>query len=218
MIGILKKNAGFYLMYGLFLLIMSVAMWYSAFDRLRTPIAVINSFFMFFIVVIPALSAEALEEKHRGYPFLMTLPLKLETVIRVKMALPIMSVGVVVVFNLVLFRFFFESTPAVLADCVKIILLNTSIVIMLSGSVFLLMYRYDVRMLMMFLVFTGVFFNFLGLIAIRTSGIGNIFEWPEMIVAGKPAWIFILLIPASLGVYHLAFRRALRLKEERLFD
>ena len=53
MIGILKKNAGFYLMYGLFLLIMSAAMWYSAFDRLRTPIAVINSFFMFFIVVIP---------------------------------------------------------------------------------------------------------------------------------------------------------------------
>ncbi len=217
MIGILKKNAGFYLMYGIFLLIMSVVMWYSAMDRLRTPIAVINSFFMFFIVVIPALSAEALEEKHRGYPFLRTLPLKLETVIRAKMALPIISVGVVVVFNIVFFQFF-ESTPSVLADCVKIILLNASIVIMLAGTVFLLMYRYDVRMLMMFLVFAGVFFNLLGLIAVRTSGIGNIFEWPEMIVAGKPVWIFILLIPASLGVYHLAFRRALRLKEERLFD
>ncbi|MCK4549479.1 MAG: ABC-2 transporter permease [Candidatus Krumholzibacteria bacterium] len=217
MIGILKKNAGFYLMYGIFLLIMSVVMWYSAMDRLRTPIAVINSFFMFFIVVIPALSAEALEEKHRGYPFLATLPLKLETVIRAKMTLPVMAVTVTVIFNLVFFQFF-ESSPSVLADCVKIILLNASIVIMLAGTVFLLMYRYNVRMLMMFLVFAGVFFNFLGLIAVRTSGIGNIFEWPEMVVAGKPTWIFIVMIFVGLGVYHLIFRRAIRLKEERLFD
>jgi hypothetical protein len=217
MIGILKKNAGYYLIYGIILLIMSAAMWYSALDMLRTPIAVINSFFMFFIVVVPALSAEALEEKHRGYPFLMTLPLKLETIVRAKMALPIIAVSVTVVFNLVLFQFF-ESTPSVLADCVKIILLNASVVIMLSGAVFILMYRYNVRMLMMVLVFAGVFFNFLGLIAVRSSGIGNVFEWPEMIVSGKPAWIFVVLIFVSLGVYHLIFRRVLRLKEERLFD
>jgi len=217
MIGILKKNAGYYIMYGIFLLIMSAAMWYSALDRLRTPIAVINSFFMFFIVVVPALSAEALEEKHRGYPFLMTLPLKLETIVKAKMALPLISVAVAVVFNLVLFQFF-ESTPQVLADCVKIILLNASVVIVLAGAVFILMYRYDVRMLMMVLVFVGVFFNLFGLIAIRSSGIGNLFEWPEMIVSGKPAWIFIVMIFVSLGAYHLIFRRALRLKEERLFD
>ena len=217
MIGILKKNAAYYLIYGTILLIMSVVMWYSAMDRLRTPIAVINSFFMFFIVVVPALSAEALEEKHRGYPFLMTLPLKLETIVRAKMALPAIAVSVTVVFNLVFFQFF-ESTPSVLADCVKIIVLNASVVIVLAGAVFILMYRYDVRMLMMVLVFAGVFFNFLGLIAVRSSGIGNIFEWPEMIVSGKPAWIFVVLIFVSLGVYHLIFLRALRLKEERLFD
>ena len=204
-------------MYGILLLIMSAVMWNSAMDRLRTPIAVINSFFMFFIVVIPALSAEALEEKHRGYPFLMTLPLKLETVVRAKMALPLMAIFVTVVYNLVLFQFF-ESSPSVLADCVKIILLNASVVIMLAGAVFLLMYRYNVRMLMMFLVFAGVFFNLFGLIAIRSSGIGNLFEWPEMIVSGKPAWIFIVMIFVSLGAYHLIFRRALRFKEERLFD
>lgn len=218
MIGILKKNAGFYLMYGIFFLAMSVVMWLSSFDRLRTPIAVINSFYIFFVVVVPALSAEALEEKHRGYPFLMTLPLKLETIVRTKMALPIVMVGIFVVFNLILFSRFFESTPDVLADCIKIILLNASVAIMLAGGVFLLMYRYNVRMLMMFLVFAGVFFNLLGLLAVRTSGIGNIFEWPEMIVTGKPVWIFILLIPVSLGIYHLAFRKALALKEERLFD
>ncbi len=217
MIGIIRKNATYYLMYGILLLIMSAVMWNSAMDRLRTPIAVINSFFMFFIVVIPALSAEALEEKHRGYPFLMTLPLKLETVVRAKMALPLMAIFVTVVYNLVLFQFF-ESSPSVLADCVKIILLNASVVIMLAGAVFLLMYRYNVRMLMMFLVFAGVFFNLFGLIAIRSSGIGNLFEWPEMIVSGKPAWIFIVMIFVSLGAYHLIFRRALRFKEERLFD
>ena len=105
MIGIIRKNAIYYIMYGIFLLFMSAAMWYSAMERLRTPIAVINSFFMFFIVVVPALSAEALEEKHRGYPFLMTLPLKLETVVRAKMALPLMAVAVTVVYNLVLFQF-----------------------------------------------------------------------------------------------------------------
>lgn len=217
MIGIIRKNATFYIIYGLFFLTMSTVMWYSAMDRLRTPIAVINSFFMFFIVVVPALSAEAFEEKHRGYPFLMTLPLKLETVVRAKMALPIVAVFVTVVYNLVLFRFF-DSTPSVLADCVKIILLNASIATMLAGAVYILMYRYNVRMLMMVLVFTGVLFNLLGLIAMRTSGIGNIFEWPEMVVTGRPTWIFALLIPVSLGVYHLIFRRALRLKEERLFD
>jgi hypothetical protein len=217
MIGILKKNAGYYVIYFVVLICMSLLMWHGAFDRLRTPIAVINSFFMFFMGAIPALSVEALEEKYRGYPFLMTLPLKLETVVRAKMALPVAATGVAVVFNLVLFQFF-ESTPSVLADCVKIILLNASIVIMLAGAVFLLMYRYNVRMLMMFLVFAGVGFNLLGLIAVRTSGIGNIFEWPEMIVSGKPLWVFILLIPASLGIYHLAFRKAVALKEERLFD
>ena len=217
MIGILKKNAGYYLIYGIFLLIMSAVISYGALDRLRTLIAVINSFSMFFIVVVPALSAEALEEKHRGYPFLMTLPLKLETVVRAKMALPIIAVSVMVVFNLILIQFF-ESTPSVLADCVKIILLNASIVIVLAGAVFLLMYRYNVRMLMMFLVFSGVIFNLLGLIAVRSGGIGNIFEWPEMIVAGKPTWIFGVLIIVSLGAYHMIFRRALRFKEERLFD
>jgi hypothetical protein len=217
MIGIIKKNVTFYIMYGLFFLIMSTVMWYSSMDRLRAPIAVINSFFMFFIVVVPALSAEVLEEKHRGYAFLITLPLKLETVVRVKMALPLMAIFVAVVYNLVLFQFF-ESTPSVLADCVKIILLNASVVTVLAGLVYMLMYRYNVRILMMTLVFTGVFFNFLGLIAVRTRGLVNIFEWPELIVAGMPTWIFVVMIPASLGVYHLIFRRALRLKEERLFD
>lgn len=217
MIGIIRKNAMFYVIYGLFFLIVPVLMWQSSMDRLRTPIAVINSFFMFFIVVVPALSAEVFEEKHRGYVFLMTLPLKLETVIRAKMALPVIAVSVAVVYNLVLFRFF-ESTPSVLADCVKIILLNASVAIVLAGLAYMLMYRYNVRMLMMVLVFAGVFFNFLGLIAMRTSGIGNIFEWPEMVVTGRPTWIFALLIPVSLGVYHMIFRRALRLKEERLFD
>jgi len=217
MIGIIRKNASFYIIYGLFFLIVSVLMWQSSMDRLRTPIAVINSFFMFFIVVVPALSAEVFEEKHRGYVFLMTLPLKLETVVRAKMVLPVIAVSIAVVFNLVLFRFF-ESTPSVLADCVKIILLNASVAIVLAGLAYMLMYRYNVRMLMMVLVFAGVFFNFLGLIAMRTSGIGNIFEWPEMVVTGRPTWIFALLIPVSLGVYHLIFRRALRLKEERLFD
>ena len=217
MIGILRKNATFYIIYGLFFLIMSTVMWHSSMDRLRTPIAVINSFFMFFIVVVPALNAEILEEKHRGYPFLMTLPLELKTVVRAKMALPIVAVFVTVIYNLVLFQFF-ESTPSVLADCVKIILLNASGAIMLAGFVYMLMYRYNVRILMMILVFTGVIFNFLGLIAMRTSGVGNIFEWPELIVAGRPVWIFTLLIPVSLGIYHLAFRRSLRLKEERLFD
>jgi hypothetical protein len=217
MIGILKKNCAFYLMYGVFFLIMSVVMWHGAMDRLRTPIAVINSFFMFFIVVIPALSAEALEEKHRAYPFLMTMPLRLETVVRAKMALPVIAVAVTAAFNLILFRFF-DSTPSALADCVKIILLNVSVVIVLAGAVFILMYRYNVRVLMMVLVFMGVIFNFLGLVAVRARGIGNIFEWPEMIVSGRPAWVFIALIPLSLGVYHMIFRRALKLKEERLFD
>jgi len=217
MIGILKKNAGFYLMYGLFLLIISMAISYGLRDRLRTPMAVINSFFMFFIVVIPALSAEALEEKHRGYPFLMTLPLKLETVVRAKMALPLIAIFVAVVCNIVLFQFF-ESTPSVLADCVKITLLNASIAIILAGAVYILLYRYNVRILMMVLVFAGAFFNLIGLIAVRTRGIGNVFEWSEIIVSGKPTWIFIVMISVSLGVYHLIFRRALRLKEERLFD
>ena len=217
MIGIIRKNATFYIIYGLFFLIVPVLMWQSSMDRLRTPVAVMNSFFMFFAVVMPALSAEAQEEKHRAYPFLMTLPLKLETVIRAKMALPIMMVATMVVYNLVLFRFF-EGTPSVMADCVKIILLNASVVILLAGAVYILMYRYNVKTLMMSLVFTGVLFNFLGLIAMRTSGIGNIFEWPEMIVTGRPTWIFALLIPVTLGIYHLAFRRSLMLKEERLFD
>jgi len=217
MIGILKKNCAFYLIYGIFFLVMSVVMWHGAMDRLRTPIAVINSFFMFFVVVVPALSAEALEEKYRAYPFLMTLPLRLETVVRAKMALPLIAVAVTAVFNLLLFRFF-ESTPSVLDDCVKIILLNVSVVILLAGGVFMLMYRYNVRVLMMILVFTGVIFNFLGLVAIRARGIGNIFEWPEMIVSGRPAWIFVALILVSLGAYYLIFRGALKLKEERLFD
>jgi hypothetical protein len=216
MIGIIRKNAMFYVIYGLFFLIVPVLLWQSSMDRLRTPVAVMNSFFMFFAVVMPVLSAEAQEERHRAYRFLMTLPIKLETVVRVKMALPVMMVITMVVYNLVLFRFF-ESTPSVMADCVKIILLNASVVILLAGAVYILMYRYSVKTMMMSLVFTGVLFNFLGLIAMRTRGIGNIFEWPGMIVAGKPAWIFVLLIPMSLGVYHLAFRRALRLKEERLF-
>ncbi|HER43640.1 MAG TPA: hypothetical protein ENO08_04185, partial [Candidatus Eisenbacteria bacterium] len=141
MIGILKKNCGFYIIYGVFFLIMSVVMWHGALDRLRTPIAVINSFFMFFIVVVPALSQEALEEKYRAYPFLMTLPLRLETVIRAKMALPLIAVAVTAAFNLILFRFF-ESTPSMLADCAKIILLNVSVVVVLAGVVFLIMYRY----------------------------------------------------------------------------
>ena len=57
MIGILKKNAGFYLVYTLFFLAVPLVMWWSSLDRLRTPVATLNSFFMFFAVVVPALSA-----------------------------------------------------------------------------------------------------------------------------------------------------------------
>jgi hypothetical protein len=217
MIGIMKKNAGFYLIYTVFFLVVPILMWHSSFDRLRTPIAVMNSFFMFFAVVVPALSAEAIEEKYRSYPFLLTMPLKLETIVRAKMALPVIAVLITVVYNLVLFRFF-ESTPSVMADCVKIILLNASVIIVLSGAVFIFLYRFNVRVLMMALVFTGVLFNFLGLVAMRTRGLGNIFEWPEMIVSGRPTWMFAVLPIAALGIYHIFFRRAIRLKEERLFD
>jgi hypothetical protein len=213
----MKRNAAFYLIYTLSFLVIATVMWHTSMHRLRTPVAVMNSFFMFFAVVVPALSAEAIEEKYRGYPFLMTLPLKLDTVVRAKMALPLLAAILTVAWNLVLFRFF-ESTQTVLADCDKIILLNSSVVILLAGSVFLLMYRYNVRFLMMGLVFAGVFFNLLGLIVFRTRGAANIFEWPGLIVSGRPVWLFALLLIISLGLYHLFFRRAVRLKEERLFE
>jgi hypothetical protein len=216
-LGIMKKNSAFYLVYTLFFLAVPVVMWYSTLDRLRTPVAVLNSFFMFFAVVVPALSAEIVEEKYKSYAFLMTLPLRLETVVRAKMALPVIAVAVTVAYNFILFRFF-QGAPSVLADCQKIILLNASLVILLSGGVFLLMYRFNVRVLMTVLVFTGVLFQLLGLIALRARGIGNIFEWPELVVQGRPAWIFALMPLVALGLYHLIFVRAVRLKQERMFE
>jgi hypothetical protein len=218
MIGIIRKNAPFYLVYTLFFIIVPTVMWGLNMERgLRTPMAVMNSFFMFFAVVVPALSAEAIEEKYRSYPFLMTLPLKLETVVRAKMSIPVMAVALTVAYNFVLFSVF-DSTPSVLADCFKIILLNSAVTLILAGAVFLLMYRFNVRVLMMVLVFTGVLFNFLGLIVFRMSGAANIFEWPEIIVAGRPVWVFALLPLAAMGIYHLFFLRAVKLKQERMFE
>ena len=218
MIGIIRKNAGFYIIYTLFFMIVPAVMWGVNADRgLRTPMAVMNSFFMFFAVVVPALSAEAIEEKYRSYAFLMTMPMKLEEVVRAKMALPVLAVILTVAYNLVFFRVF-PGEPAVRIECAKIIFLNASVVILLAGAVFLFMYRFNVRSLMMGLVFTGVFFNFLGLLAMRTRGIGNIFEWPSLIVTGRPAWIFFLLPLVAIGLYHFFFLQAVKLKQERMFD
>jgi hypothetical protein len=218
MIGIIRKNAPFYLVYTLFFIAVPTVMWGLNMERgLRTPIAVMNSFFMFFAVVVPALSAEAIEEKYRSYPFLMTLPLKLETIVRAKMALPVMATALTVAYNFILFHVF-ESVPPVLGDCVKIILLNAAVTLVLAGIVFVFMYRLNVRMLMMGLVFAGVFFNLLGLIAFRIGGAVNIFSWPELIVAGRPVWLFALLPFVAMGIYHLFFLQAVRLKQERMFD
>jgi len=216
--GIMIRNAAFYLVYTLFFIVAPTLLWSQTLDNgLRTPIAVMNSFFMFFAVVVPALSAEAIEEKYRSYAFLMTLPLKLETVVRAKMALPLIALAVTVAYNFVLFSVL-ESTPAVLADCVKIILLNASVNIVLAGLVFLLMYRFNVRVLMMVLVFAGVFFNLVGLVAFRAGGAANIFEWPELIVTGRPVWPFAVLPLAAAGIYYLIYLRAVKLKQERMFD
>jgi hypothetical protein len=218
MIGIIRKNAPFYLVYTLFFIAVPTVMWGLTLERgLRTPVAVLNSFFMFFAVVVPALSAEAIEEKYRSYPFLMTLPLKLETIVRAKMALPVMATALTVAYNFILFSVF-ESTPEVLADCIKIILMNSAVTIVLAGGVFLLMYRYNVRVLMTVLVFTGVLFNLLGLVAFRAAGAVNVFELPELIVAGRPVWLFAPMPFVAMGIYHFFFLKALKLKMERMFE
>ena len=217
MIGILRRNAFYYVLYGIFFMAMSAIMWQDAYHNLRPPIAVINSFFMFFMVVVPALSAEGAEEKNKGYVFLKTLPLTLGTVIRAKFMLPLISLAVIVAYNFILFTFF-TSTPENLAICQKLIVMNADLLIVIAGLVFIVMYRFGIRNFMVVMVVSGVLLNLAGLITFRSPGKMNFFELGPVLVENAPMWLLAAIAPVSLLIYFWLYRVALRIKSERLFD
>ncbi|MDD3643835.1 MAG: ABC-2 transporter permease, partial [Candidatus Krumholzibacteria bacterium] len=100
MIGIMRRNMVYYLVYGGLFLFIQAAMWVVAIERLSPALAMISSFYLFFMVVVPAMSAEAIEEKYGGYAFLASLPLRLETVVMAKFALPLIALAAGTAFGL----------------------------------------------------------------------------------------------------------------------
>jgi len=217
MIGIIRKNMTFYVFYGGFFIVVQAVMWAVSITRLSTGVAMLSSFYLFFMVVVPMVSAEALEDKHSGYAFLATLPLRLETVVRAKFALPLIALGAGLAFALVMFEAV-GGLPPVVRDCRNIVFFNAAVIIVLAGLSFLLLYRFRARNYLTVLVLAGAALNLLGLVAFR-FGVGDwIFTWLPRVVSGRSTWWFLLVLIAGFIVYWRLMKAAVRLKRDRMFE
>lgn len=216
MSGILRRNMIYYLIYGGFFLVFQAAMWAVSIERLSPALAMISSFYLFFMAVVPAVSAEALDDKFNGYAFLSTLPLRLETVMRAKFALPLIALGAGVAFSLVMFETI-GGMPPVIRDCRNILFFNAAVVIVLVGISFLILFRYGARNYLTALVFVGVGFNLLGLVAFR-FGLGDwVLGGVPRLVTGRSTWWFVVMLHAGFIVYWRLMKAAVRIKRDRLF-
>ncbi|MDD3643562.1 MAG: ABC-2 transporter permease, partial [Candidatus Krumholzibacteria bacterium] len=162
-------------------------------------------------------SAEAIEEKYGGYAFLASLPLRLETVVMAKFALPLIALAAGTAFGLYMFESI-GGLPPVVRDCRNILLLGAAAIIVMAGISFLLLYRFGARNFMMILVVAGVALNLLGVVAFR-KGLGDwVFEWLPRMAAGRSAWWLLVALCGGIAVYWLLMGAAVRIKRDRLFE
>jgi len=216
MSGILRRNMTFYIVYGGFFLFIQIVMWQVSITSISPSLATIGSFYLFFMVVVPAMSAEAVEERYSAYAFLSTLPLRLETVVRAKFALPLIALAAGVAFDLYMFESI-GGLPPVMRDCRNVLLFNAAAIIVVTGISFLLLYRYGAKNFLVVLVFAGVALNLVGVVAFR-AGLGDwVFEWLPRLVGGRSTWWLLAVLGACLVVYWLLMMAAVRIKRERMF-
>jgi hypothetical protein len=216
MLGIMRRNLSYYLVYGGFFLVIQTVMWQVSITRLSPALAMIGSFFLFFMVVVPAMSAEAVEERYSGYAFLSTLPLRLESVVWAKFALPLAALAAGVTYDLYMFESI-GGLPPVVRDCRNILMLSAAAIIVLAGISFLLLYRFGAKNYLTFLVFAGVGLNLAGVVAFRVGRVNGVFEWLPRLVEGRSTSWFLAALGAGLIAYRLLMGAAVRIKRERMF-
>ncbi|HUV36571.1 MAG TPA: ABC-2 transporter permease [Patescibacteria group bacterium] len=212
MIGIMKIHMKHYLFYPPLFLALISYYWLTTRDSLHINIAIMNSIFIYFVSVIPAVMIEIRDEANHGYAFLGTLPVTVREIVTAKFILVLACVAVLVLYNFVLFTFF-DSTPEMLATCRSVILLNASLSLIITGIMFLVIFRFGA---MVFLVLSGVvllLFNMLGLVAFKTlPAHRGLLSGFNISVEGY-GWV--VIVCSALAAYYGLMRLAVRIKSAR---
>jgi len=210
------KDARLYLIYALFFLAAATAVPLLAPERPAPPLAVAGSLFMYIFVLAPSLIAEVNEERFGGYAFMLSLPLRLETVVRAKFVLPAFLALIAVLYHLVIFSML-ESAPEVFRLCAGILVLNGSVAVVLSGVSLLLVFRTGARNVMTGLVLLGVFVNLAFLFAARTGYLRETAARAMSAVEAISPPVLVASAAAAAALHLLLMRAAVGIKRERIF-
>ena len=135
MLYIMKKDAKAF-MFNLFIIIPLALYWLISKDRLDVLMVLIQGITLTLLVVTPIMVNEQYEEKHRGYRFMRTLPIRKIEIIGAKFIAVLTAAAVLVVFNCLLFSFF-DGSPGMKSISRSFILLSGISGIILAALVYL---------------------------------------------------------------------------------
>ncbi|RJR26449.1 MAG: hypothetical protein C4574_07240 [Candidatus Latescibacterota bacterium] len=210
MIGVMMKNARYWLIYaGGFFTVLN-AYWIKEKRPLNMEMAVLNSFFIYFLAVAPLLAIEAVEERYRGYEFLRTLPVRMRDVVMGKYAMPLIVVAALAAGNLAMTGRF-DGSPELLARYRGTILASAGVSLVIAGLAYILVYRFGVKSLMVALGAVILLLNVLGMLAVRglIPGVGRIFRGFGSLA---PGWGLYAGLVAAVAAYFALMAAAIRIR------
>jgi hypothetical protein len=205
---ILQQNLRFPLSYLLTALLAVVALRFITGYALATPFVLVSGFFAYILVFGLIFVGEQYEEKHHGYVFLSTLPLRVGEIVAAKF-LRVMAAEVLLA-GLSLFLISISSgTAKQMAVARSWILLNGFLALVLGGVAFIGLFSTNYTT---FLKISLVFLVFLQMIPMLLLNSGKMNDFIEGILAFLGSINWAVWIPAGLLLYAGLLVGAVRVK------
>jgi hypothetical protein len=217
MIHILKKNAGFFLIYLAALLSLMTLWWVSSSSGFNLGKIMFQGLWMIVITLGCISVSEQSEFKSDGYSFMKTLPILDKELIRAKFLLVFLTVTALIAYSL--FLHMLKSTPGPNQEFSHIFLLFCgSAALVISGFMFYIIFRlgYSLFMKISWVMIVGLFVIPIGLIELVFLKMKV--DWAEIIrsILEVPRGTWLALPALSLALFAGLERATLRAKQRQI--
>ncbi len=210
MIGVMMKNIRYWILYPVVFFVGINAYYVAEATRISMEMAVLNSLFLYFLTMSSLLSVEAIEERYRGYEFLRTLPVRMRDIVLAKFMMPLIVIAVITAANVAMMGSLL-GPPEVLARCRGTVIANAGITLVIAGLVYILVYRYGVKFIMLALGGFLLVLNVAGMLAAKglIPGIARVFRGYGALT---PGWGLAAGCAVAVAAYFGLLPLAIRLR------
>lgn len=210
MIGIIKKNAPFFLINLLVLVIALFAYWKTSRTALDVTVVFIQVAWLYGVVLLSVMGDELREANTDGYSFLATLPVTAGEIVAAKYVLVLMIAAVYTICTYFMFAGL-EVDPAVLALSRGYLFANGVLCLVLSGIMYLGFFRFGCRRF--YKVLMGfVIVIFLSPFLLEEIAIPRVDVTLATLIALNERIPWTVVVPAGLAVYLGLMILAMRVK------